>query len=183
MLSWGSCPPELSPPRFGVRSLASTCAGGKAPTTHTSGRPAIAVAFRDPDSDAWTREPRIRRRVDSIEVRAPPSGGDPAHVASLERSVRQPPAPSLNPAGPISDGASCPCPLSAAPRASLPLAVVSPRKRAPSAGPRRRSFVEPFTRPHPLRGRLATEPLAELGLVVRSHRHLAAPAASGSTPT
>jgi hypothetical protein len=59
-------------------------------------------------------------------------------------------------------------PSSAAPRVSLPLAVVSPGKRAPSAGPRRRSFVEPLTRPHPSRGRLAIEPLAELDLVVRS---------------
>jgi len=43
-----------------------------------------------------------------------------------------------------------------------------PRKGAPTAGPRRRSFVEPCTRPYPLRGRLATGPLAELGLVARS---------------
>ena len=82
--------------------------------------------------------------------------------------MRQSPAPSLNPAGPISDGASCPCPLSAAPRASLPLAAVSSRRKAPSAGPRRRSFVEPLTSSCPLRSRLATDPLAKIGLVVRS---------------
>ena len=52
--------------------------------------------------------------------------------------MRQSPAPSLNPAGPISDGASCPCPLSAAPRASLPLANPTPQ-RVKNAGPRRRS--------------------------------------------
>jgi hypothetical protein len=134
----------------------------------TFGRPAVTVAFRDPDSDAWAREPRIRRRSDSIEVRSSPSGSDPAHGACLERFVRQSPAPSLNPAGPISDGASCPCPLSAAPRASLPLAAVTSRREAPSAGPRRRSFVEPSTRPRSLRSRLATDPLAKIDLVVPS---------------
>lgn len=40
------------------------------------------------------REPRIRRHAESIELRAPPSGDDPAHRAPRERPVRQPPAPS-----------------------------------------------------------------------------------------
>jgi hypothetical protein len=52
VLSWGSRPPELSPSRFGVRFLAEAHAGGKAPSTCSSRRPAIAVARRDPDSDA-----------------------------------------------------------------------------------------------------------------------------------
>jgi hypothetical protein len=82
--------------------------------------------------------------------------------------VRQPPAPSLNPAGPILDGASCPCPLFGGTPRLPALGDHLPRKGATTAGPRRRSFVEPSTRPHPLRGRLATEPLAELDLVFRS---------------
>ena len=142
--------------------------GARPHATRTSGRPATTVAGRDLDSDAWAREPRIRRRSDSIEVRAPPSGGDPAHVASLERFVRQSPAPSQDPAGSLSDGASCPCPLFGGTPRLPALGAVLPRKGATDAGPRRRSFVEPSTRPHPLRGRLATGPLAELGLVVRS---------------
>jgi len=57
-------------------------------------------------------------------------------------------------------------PLGGTPR--LPaLGVRLPRKGAPAAGPRRRFIVEPFTRPHPLRGRLAAGPLAELDLVPR----------------
>jgi len=53
--------------------------------TCASGRPAVTVACRDPDSDAWVREPRIRRYAESIEPRASPSSGDPAHPAPLER--------------------------------------------------------------------------------------------------
>ena len=142
--------------------------GARPHATRTSGRPATTVAGRDLDSDAWTREPRIRRHSDSIEVRVPPSGGDPAHAASLERFVRQPPAPPPNPAGPVLGEASCPCPLFGGTPRLPALGDHLPRKGATTAGPRRRSFVEPSTRPHPLRGRLATEPLAELGLVVRS---------------
>jgi len=68
VLSWDSYPPELSPPRFWVRSLAKSHAGdSRSRATCSSGRPAIAVAFRDPDSDAWVREPRIRRYARSIE--------------------------------------------------------------------------------------------------------------------
>jgi len=114
--------------------------------TCTSGRPAVAVAFRDPDSDAWVREPRIRRHAESIELRASPSSDDPAHPAPRERRARQSPAP-LTPSR-TRFGASCSCPLSAAPRASLPFTSGSP-EGAPHAGPRRRSCVEPSTTPTP----------------------------------
>jgi len=62
-------------------------------------------------------------------------------------AVRQPPAPLTTLAG-VETGASCPCPLSAAPRAFLPFTPGSP-ERAPSAGPRRRFCVEPSTSPAP----------------------------------
>jgi hypothetical protein len=56
-------------------------------------------------------------------------------------------------------GASCSCPLSAAPRAFLPFTPGSP-ERAPDAGPRRRSCVEPSALPRPSRGGEASTPLA-----------------------
>jgi len=59
-------------------------------------------------------------------------------------------------------------PLRRHPAPPCPWRSSPPVERAPTAGPRRRSFVEPSTRPHPLRGRLATGPLAELDLAVRS---------------
>jgi len=145
VLSWGSFPSELSPLRFGVRSLASTHAGSSRPhSTCATGRPAIAVAYRDLDSDAWAREPRIRRYAESREPRASPSGSDPAHRRPREPSRAPAASPILTPCRECSDGASCPCPLSAAPRASLPFTAVSP-EGAPAAGPRRRSYVEPCT--------------------------------------
>jgi len=106
----------------------------RGPPTCVSGRPAVAVARRDPDSDAWVREPRIRRCAESIELHAPPSGGDPAHRAPRERSG----APVTSSPGALSgvDGASCQCPLSAAPRASCPWRP--PPRRETHAGPRRR---------------------------------------------
>jgi len=74
---------------FSSRALSTTVPGSvfredarrghKPQATRSSGHPAIAVARRDPDSDAWVREPRIRRYAGSIEPRASPSGGDPAH--------------------------------------------------------------------------------------------------------
>jgi hypothetical protein len=143
-------------------------AQGASPTTHISGRPAIAVADRDPDSDAWTREPRIRRRVDSIEVRHATVRRRPSS-RRVSRTLRAPVAsPVPGPCRAHFGRSVLPVPpLGGTPR--LPaLHGRLPRKRATAAGPRRRSFVEPLTRPHPLRGRLATEPLAELGLVVRS---------------
>jgi hypothetical protein len=61
-------------------------------TSYASGHPAIAVAHRDPDTDAWAREPKIRRYAASIERRAPPSSGNPAQRAPHERPLRQSPA-------------------------------------------------------------------------------------------
>jgi hypothetical protein len=68
-------------------------------TTCTTGRPAVAVAFRDPDSDAWAREPRIRRCAESRELRTPPSSGDPAHQAPRERFRAPAASPVPRPAG------------------------------------------------------------------------------------
>jgi len=61
-------------------------------STRAAEHPAVAVAFRDPDTDAWIREPRIRRHAESIGLHAPPSSGDPAH----ERP-RAPHAPATSP--------------------------------------------------------------------------------------
>jgi len=70
-----------------------------------------------------TQDPSIRRvdRTPRITVERRPSSDTPH-----ERDMRQPPAPSLGPCG-RKDGASCSRPLSAAPHASLPLALESPR--------------------------------------------------------
>jgi len=85
--------------------------GPKPQATHITGRPAIAIAFRDPDSDAWAREPRIRRYAGSIELRASPSGDDPAHQAPLERFRAPVASPAPAPCRAFKSGASCPCPL------------------------------------------------------------------------
>jgi len=52
VLSWGSLPPELSPLRFGVRSLALAPAGGKAP---------IREHLRAPSHRGCTPRPGLRR--------------------------------------------------------------------------------------------------------------------------
>jgi hypothetical protein len=110
------------------------------------------------------QDPSIRRvyRTPRTTVRRRPSS--PSASRALPCASRQPrPAPCRA----FTDGASCPCPLSAAPRAFLPLAIASP-VRGPRPLDLEDAHVEPLTRPHPLRGRLATGPLAELGLVVPS---------------
>jgi len=121
VLSWGSRPSRaLSTLVPGSVSRRVARGGFETPTTHASGRPIIAVACRDLDSDTWAREPRIRRYAASIERRVSPSSSDPAHRAPRERlryASRQP-RPCALPG--FRNGASCPCPLSAAPRASLP---------------------------------------------------------------
>jgi len=108
------------------------------------------------------QDPSIRSvyRTPRITVRRRPSSSNASRA--FECASRQP-RPRALPG--VSDGASCPCPLSAAPRASLPLTAVSPvRGRRPlDLGD---ALVEPLTRSCPSRGRLATGPLAELGLVV-----------------
>jgi hypothetical protein len=133
--------------------------GAKPRATYVLGRPAVAVACRDPDSDAWAREPRIRRRAGSIEPRASPSGSDPAHARFRDASCASRQRRST-PSRTCSSDASCPCPLSAAPRAFLPFTVVSL-----VGGVRpldlEDALVEPLTRPHPLRGRLAATLLTE----------------------
>jgi len=139
--------------------------GAKPRSANTSGRPAIAVALRDPDSDAWAREPRIRRHAGSREPRTSPSGSGPAHGAPLERSVRQPPAPSR--ALPGVEG-----------RSVLPVPPLGGTPRLPALGDRfpwrgrdrwtSKTLVRRTVHQlRPSRGGLATEPLAELGLVPR----------------
>jgi len=166
VLSWGSCPSELSPPRFGVRSLASMCMGSR-PAAHLRApghrgcipRPGLRCLdsrAQDPSTRGLYRSPRVT-------VRRRPSS------RSASRTLRAPAASSIpEPCRARFVWSVLPVPpLGGTPR--LPaLHHHLPRKRATTAGPRRRSFVEPLTRPHPLRGRLATGPLAELGLVVPS---------------
>jgi len=169
VLSWGSFPSELSPLRFGVRSLALTHAGGSGPrSTCATGRPAVAVAFRDPDSNAWAREPRIRRYTVSREPRVPPSGSDPAH--------RRPREPSR---APVACSILTPC-RACSERSVLPVPPLGGTPRLPALHhrlPRRgtggwtsktlsRRTVHPF---RPLRGERATGSLAEPDLVPR-HR-------------
>jgi len=125
VLSWDSYPPESSPPRFGVLSFTPAHAGGTSPrATYTVGCPAVTVANRNPDSDAWIREPRIRRCTESIELSTSQSSGDPAHARLMNAR-----APATSPAvllAEVCDEASCPCPLSAAPHASLPFTSLTP---------------------------------------------------------
>jgi len=99
-----------------------------------SGLRRLGSRTQDPSIRGVDRTPRI-----TVERR-------PCSHTPHERDVRQSPAPSLGPFG-LEDGASCPRPLSAAPRAFLPLAFESPRG-GPDAGPRRRC-VEPSTNPAP----------------------------------
>jgi len=70
------------------------------------------------------------------------------------------------PLGRLSDGASCPCPLSAAPRASLPLADPHPRRGADPLD-LEDADLEPFTSSHALRRGVAAAPLAARDLTAR----------------
>lgn len=127
MLSWDSCPPELSPPRSGIRSLASTYAGSRSPLPRTppGAQPSrLHAATRTPMPGFANPGPVDTQK--SIETRVSPSGGDPAHRASLERS-RAPATSAVRALAGGEDDASCPCPLSAALRASLPFTTSSPR--------------------------------------------------------
>jgi hypothetical protein len=87
-------------------------------------------------------------------------------ASPVQCASRQPHPHSLP--GVFWDGASCPCPLSAAPRASLPFTTVSPRRGAGgwTSKTLSRRTVHQF---RPLRGELATGSLAEPDLVPR-HR-------------
>jgi len=109
------------------------------------------------------QDPSIRSvyRTPRITVRQRPSSQEASRTPAC--ASRQPrPAPCRA----LKDGASYPCPLSAALRASLPFTVVSPEKgRQPldledALSSNRHQF-------HPLRGRLASGPLTEPGLVPR----------------
>jgi len=118
--------------------LALTHAGSSRPhATCAIGRPAIAVALPRPGLrclGSRAQDPSIRRvyRTRRITVEQRPSS--PSASRALPCASRQ---PRLAPCRALKDGASCSCPLSAAPRASLPFTPVSP-ERAPAAGPRRR---------------------------------------------
>jgi len=100
-------------------------------------------------------------RTPRITVERRPSS--PRASRALPCASRQPrPAPCRA----LKDGASCPCPLSAAPRASLPFTPVSPG-RGDGRWTSKTLLLRTATGHRPLRGRPATEPLAELGLVPR----------------
>jgi len=86
-------------------------------TSHDSRNPAASLRSRDPDSDAWVHEPRIRRHARSIEPRAPPSGSHPAHArfasarAPVTSSARTfPCARSVLPAPPLGGAPRLPRP-------------------------------------------------------------------------
>jgi len=101
-------------------------------------------------------------RTPCITVERRPSS--PSASRALPCASRQPrPAPCRA----LKDGASCPCPLSAAPRASLPF-TVGPLGEGSGRWTSKTLFRRTVDQSRPSRGRLATEPLAELGLVVRS---------------
>jgi len=105
-----------------VRSLVSTHARSSKPLPRTPPGiqpPRLHSAIRTPTPGSRAQDPSIRA---SIERSASPSSGDPAHkrFASAMCASRQ---PRSTPCRASSNGASCPCPLSAAPRASLPLAA------------------------------------------------------------
>jgi len=137
--------PALTP---GPVSRSGARGPGRARTTCVPGSPATPSRKRDPGHDAWVLAPRIRRHTQSIELRAPPSGGDSAVSRVRDTSDRTSPAPCQQSWPPAlrslgrTSGAVRPRPLSAAPRASHVLGVRRPRPfrdgRAPHAGPRRR---------------------------------------------
>lgn len=109
-----------------------------------------------------TQDPSIRRvdRTPRITIERWPSSPGASRAPCTPTTSSRP-----RPRG-RKTGASCSCPLSAAPRASLPFTSGSP-ERAPDAGPRRRSCVEPSAHPRPLRGREASTSLAERAPVPR----------------
>jgi len=123
VLSWASVPSRA----FSSRTSGSVCRRD----VRGAGKPACLVrprersrlvSFTRPVLRSWGLAPRIRRRARSIEPRMPPSGGDPAGGAFAAHR-RQSPAPVApgrrrEAESPHATGASCPRPLSAAPRAS-----------------------------------------------------------------
>jgi len=111
------------------------------------------------------QDPSIRRvyRTLRITVRQRPSSPSVSRTLSCASRQHRP-----APCRAFENGASCPCPLFGGTPRLPALGDRIPREGAPTAGPRRRCLVEPCTRPCPSRGRLATEPLAELDPVARS---------------
>jgi len=138
VLSWDSHPSEFSPPRFQVRYLAKPHAGDSRSQCHVHLRASSRRGcIPRPGLRRWVLEPRIRRHAWSIEPAYHRRAATLLTRASraLKCASHQ---PRPRPFGRfLSGGASCPCPLSAAPRASLPLAAKSP-EGARAAGPRRR---------------------------------------------
>jgi hypothetical protein len=132
--------------------------------TCTSGRPAVAVAFRDPDSDAWVREPRIRRHAESIELRASPSSDDPAHPAPRERRARQSPAP-LTPSRTRSRSVLLVPPLGGTPR--LPALHVRIPREGAARWTSKTLLRRTVNHSHPSRGGEANTSLAERAPVPR----------------
>jgi hypothetical protein len=110
---------------------------GQSPSTCTFGYPAPRGCRPRSGHRHLGSRAQDPSRARSIEPRASPSGGSPAHTALRERRVRQPPAPSLRPEGRI-ERASCPCPLFGGTPRLPALHGRIPSRGAPAAGPRRR---------------------------------------------
>jgi len=133
-------PPEPTPPRFRVRSLADPHAGGSRPSsTHVSRCPVTAVAFPRPRLRPRAREPRIRRYAPSIEPRVPPSGSDPAHQAPRERFRAPAASPVLRALpGVFRTERLARAPSRRHPAPPCPLRRIPSARRVHAAGPRRR---------------------------------------------
>jgi hypothetical protein len=98
--------------RVGARGRDEPC------TSYVAGNSAASLRSRDPSSDAWGHEPRIRQCAEPIEPRTPPSDSDPAVNRISRTRLRQPPAP---PAACATCEAICPRPLfGGAPRLPRP---------------------------------------------------------------
>jgi len=135
----------------------STHAGGKAPIHVRLQAPSRRGCIPRPGLrrlSSRAQDPSIRRvyRTRRITVEQRPSS--PSASRALLCASRQPrPAPCRA----LKNGASCPCPLSAAPRASLPFTAVSPREGLRPLD-LEDALCRTATRSCPLRDRLATEP-------------------------
>jgi hypothetical protein len=151
------------------RALSTTVRGSVPRSDAQTGHSPCRARLRAPSRRGCIPRPGLRRlssraqdpsthevyRTSSITVRRRPSSRSASRALSCASHQHRP-----APCRARSNGASCPCPLSAAPRASLPFTVGS------LVGGRRPldledALVEPSTRPHPLRDRLAARPLAE----------------------
>jgi len=133
--------------------------------THTAESSAVAVAFPRPELrrlDSRTQDPSTRRNRSNSAYHRQAATQLTERFASARASVTS----SARALSDVEDGASCPCPLSAAPRASQSFTAGSPEGRRP-LDLEDALFLEPFTISRPLRARVAAAPLSEHDLAVR----------------